>query len=143
MMTSRPVEGVRIRYFCRVLIQPHATEASYKVPPSMMRGLDRGWRSLAAVVPVALLVAALGGCAVKHPVTSLVRGTQLFVARCGACHTLSPASTTGTVGPNLDVVFRQDRADGIKTASIQGLVDNWILYPNANSDSGAVMPGKL
>jgi mono/diheme cytochrome c family protein len=95
------------------------------------------------VLPVALLLLALGGCAVKHPVTNLVHGKQLFVSKCGACHTLSHASATGTVGPNLDVVFRQDRADGIKTASIQGLVDNWILYPNANPDSGAVMPGML
>ena len=110
----------------------------------MVRGVDRGGRSLAAVAAAALvLVAALSGCAVKHPVTNLVHGKQLFVAKCGACHTLSHASTSGTVGPNLDVVFRQDRADGIKSSSIEGLVDNWILYPNANPNSGAVMPGKL
>jgi mono/diheme cytochrome c family protein len=85
----------------------------------------------------------LGGCAVKHPVTNLVHGKQLFASKCAACHTLSHANSTGTVGPNLDVVFRQDRADGIKSASIQGLVDNWILYPNANPNSGAVMPAGL
>jgi mono/diheme cytochrome c family protein len=92
-----------------------------------------------------LLTVALAGCAnsLKHPVTNLVRGKQLFVSKCGACHTLSHASTTGTVGPNLDVVFRQDRADGIKSASIQGLVNNWILYPNQNASSGAVMPKGL
>ncbi len=109
----------------------------------MVRGPDRGRRNLAAVVPIALLVVALGGCAIKHPVTNLVHGKQLFVAKCAACHTLSHANSTGTVGPNLDVVFRQDRADGIKSASIAGLVDNWILYPNANPDSGAVMPQGL
>lgn len=95
------------------------------------------------MVPVGLLLLALGGCAVKHPVTNLVHGKQLFVSKCGACHTLSHASTTGTVGPNLDVAFRQDRADGIKSASIQGLVDNWIQYPNNNPDSGAVMPAGI
>jgi mono/diheme cytochrome c family protein len=109
----------------------------------MLRGLDRGRRSLAAIVPLALLLMALGGCAVKHPVVNVVHGKQLFVTKCGACHTLSHANTTGGIGPNLDVAFRQDRADGIKTASIQGLVDNWILYPNANPYSGAVMPGGL
>jgi len=109
----------------------------------MVRGPDRGRRCLAAFVPVALLAVALGGCAVKHPVVNLVHGKQLFVAKCAACHTLSHAGSTGTVGPNLDVVFRQDRADGIKSASIEGLVDNWILYPNANPNSGAVMPQGL
>ena len=93
----------------------------------MVRGFVRGGQKLAAIAPVALLLLAVGGCAVKHPVTNLVRGKQLFVTKCGVCHTLSHANTTGPVGPNLDVAFRQDRADGIKTASIEGLVDNWIL----------------
>lgn len=109
----------------------------------MVRRFVRGGRSLAAIAPLALLVVALGGCAIKHPVANLVQGKQLFVAKCGACHTMSHASTTGTVGPNLDVAFRQDRADGIKSASIEGLVDGWIQYPNANPNSGAVMPAKL
>jgi mono/diheme cytochrome c family protein len=95
------------------------------------------------VVPAALLVLALGGCTLKHPTANLVKGKQLFVTKCGACHTLSHASTTGSVGPNLDVAFHQDRADGIKSTSIQGLVDYWIQYPNANPYSGAVMPAKL
>ena len=109
----------------------------------MLRGLFRGGRNLAAVVPVALLLLALGGCAVKHPVSNLVRGKQLFVEKCGTCHTLSHAQTSGGTGPNLDVAFRQDRADGIKSTSIQGLVDYWIQYPNLNPNSGAVMPAGL
>lgn len=111
----------------------------------MLRGLKGGRRGLVAAVLVGLVLVAVAGCAnsIKHPVTNLVHGKQLFVSKCGACHTLSHASTTGTVGPNLDVVFRQDRADGIKSASIEGLVDNWILYPNQNPNSGAVMPTGL
>jgi mono/diheme cytochrome c family protein len=143
MMTSRPVEGVRMRYFWRVLIRRHATERLGKVPPAMLRGFFRGGRNLAAVAPVALLLLAVGGCAVKHPVTNLARGKELFVAKCGVCHTLSHANTSGAIGPNLDVAFRQDRADGIKTTSIEGLVDYWIQYPNANPNSGAVMPPKI
>src|SRR5579884_3311166 len=105
----------------------------------MVRGLVRGRRTLAAVLPLASALVMLGGCAVKHPVTNLVHGKQLFVTKCGACHTLSHANTTGTVGPNLDVAFRQDKADGIKAASIQGLVDYWIQYPNVQG----VMPARL
>jgi mono/diheme cytochrome c family protein len=90
-----------------------------------------------AVSVVALL--ALGGCAVKHPTSNVVRGKVLFVQKCGACHTLAHANTTGSVGPNLDDAFRQDRADGVKSTSIQGLVDYWIRYPNTEG----VMPQML
>ncbi len=82
---------------------------------------------------------ALGGCAIKHPTANLVRGKQLFVAKCGSCHTLGHAATTGIVGPNLDDAFHQDRADGVKSTSIQGLVDYWIRYP----DTQGVMPAML
>jgi mono/diheme cytochrome c family protein len=92
---------------------------------------------------LALLMLVLGGCTLKHPTANLVHGKQLFATKCGACHTLSHANTTGTVGPNLDVAFARDRADGIKSTSIQGLVDYWIQYPNANPHSGAVMPAML
>src|SRR5436305_13383156 len=100
---------------------------SDRVPRSM---LLRGRRNLVAVLPAALVLLVVGGCAVKHPTTNLVHGKVLFVAKCGSCHTLSHASTQGSVGPNLDDAFRQDRADGIKSTSIQGLISYWIQYPN-------------
>jgi cytochrome c2 len=86
-----------------------------------------------------LLISALGGCAnaLKHPTANLSRGKTLFSAKCGFCHTLSHAGTTGSIGPNLDDAFRQDRADGVKSTSIQGLVDYWIRYPNS---AGAMPP---
>ncbi len=99
-----------------------------------------GQRSLLGTLALsAVLVVAAGGCEVKHPVPNLVHGKQLFLSKCGSCHTLSHASTTGTVGPNLDDAFSQDRADGIKSTSIQGLVSYWIRYP---SNQGA-MPANL
>jgi cytochrome c6 len=30
------------------------------------------------------------------------KGKAIFLARCGSCHTLADAKTTGTIGPNLD-----------------------------------------
>jgi mono/diheme cytochrome c family protein len=91
------------------------------------------------LITSAFLLAGLAGCAVKHPSANLVNGKQLFVSKCGSCHTLSHASTSGTIGPNLDDAFRQDRADGVKSTSIQGLVDYWIRYPNTQG----VMPASL
>jgi mono/diheme cytochrome c family protein len=96
-------------------------------------------RSLIAGGLVTLVALVLGGCAVKHPVANVVQGKQLFVAKCGSCHTLSHAQTAGTIGPNLDDVFRQDRTDGVKSTSIQGLVSYWIRYPN----TVGVMPAGL
>ncbi|HEY1591679.1 MAG TPA: c-type cytochrome [Solirubrobacteraceae bacterium] len=90
-----------------------------------------------------MVLLVVGGCAVKHPTANMVQGKVLFVSKCGSCHTLSHAATTGSVGPNLDEAFRQDRADGIKSTSIQGLVSYWIEFPNANPNSGAVMPPML
>jgi len=105
----------------------------------MVKALARTPRSLAALAPCAVLLVALGGCQLKHATFNLVTGKQLFVAKCDACHTLSHAGTTGTVGPNLDDAFRQDRADGVKSVSIRGLVQFWIGFPNPQG----VMPPML
>jgi plastocyanin len=91
------------------------------------------------LAPAALVLLAFAGCNPKHPTADLVRGKQLFVQKCGACHTLSHAATSGAVGPNLDDAFRQDRADGVKSTSIQGLISYWIQYPN----TAGVMPARL
>ncbi len=105
----------------------------------MKRALPRSRRSILAVVPGALLLLALGGCQIKHPTSNLIRGKQLFVAKCASCHTLSHAGSTGIVGPNLDDAFRQDRVDGVKSTSIEGLISYWIQYPNVQG----VMPAML
>lgn len=86
-----------------------------------------------------LIVISIGGCAIKHPTANLVTGKKLFATNCGSCHTLAHANSTGTVGPNLDDAFRQDRIDGVKGTSIQGLVSYWIEYPNAQG----AMPSML
>ena len=87
----------------------------------------------------ALIVISLGGCALKHATGNLVTGKKLFATNCASCHTLSHANSTGTVGPNLDDAFRQDRIDGVKSTSIEGLIDYWIQYPNTQG----VMPAML
>jgi plastocyanin len=85
---------------------------------------------IAALAPSCALLLVLGGCDIKHPTDSLVHGKQLFVAKCGACHTLAHAGTSGTVGPNLDQAFAQSHADGFKRNDYRGVVDFQIRYPN-------------
>jgi mono/diheme cytochrome c family protein len=96
-------------------------------------------RALAALGAGGALLLGLGGCSLKHPTADLVNGKELFVKKCGACHTMTRAATTGTIGPNLDDAFRQDRADGFGDKDIEGLVGYWIQYPN---EQGA-MPAML
>jgi mono/diheme cytochrome c family protein len=105
----------------------------------MVKAVPRPLQSLVALLASAVALVGLGGCAIKHPTADLVKGKILFVEKCGACHTLAHANTTGTVGPNLDDAFRQDRIDGVKSTSIQGLIDFWIRYP----DTEGVMPPML
>src|SRR5215469_10885099 len=105
----------------------------------MLRARPSHSRILVALVVGAALLLGLGGCAIKHPSTDLVNGKTLFVKKCGACHTMSHAGTSGTIGPNLDDAFRQDRADGFGDKDIQGLVDYWIRFPN----SQGAMPAML
>jgi mono/diheme cytochrome c family protein len=105
----------------------------------MVKAVPRPVQSLLALVASAVALVGLGGCAIKHPTSDLVKGKVMFVEKCGACHTLAHANTTGTIGPNLDDAFRQDRIDGVKSTSIQGLIDFWIRYP----DTEGVMPPML
>jgi mono/diheme cytochrome c family protein len=101
----------------------------------MVKSLGR----IATLMAGALIVAGLGGCALKHSTGSLVNGKKLFASNCGSCHTLARANTTGSVGPNLDDAFRQDRVDGVKSTSIAGLVDYWIQYPNTQGRMPAML----
>ena len=63
---------------------------------------------LVAVVP---LVSACGANDAGN--ADVIAGKQLFVSKCGSCHTLARAGTKGTVGPNLDEAFRQSIGDGM------------------------------
>jgi cbb3-type cytochrome c oxidase subunit III len=76
-------------------------------------------------------------------------GRKLFVSKCGGCHTLAAAGTSGTVGPNLDDSFAQARADGFKESSIEDIVLDQIRIPgqyatgNASNELQANMPANL
>ena len=85
----------------------------------------------------ASLLVGLGGCSLKHPTANIVTGKQLFVAKCGACHTLARAARPPTSGRTSTT--RTARTAPTASRGIQGLVDYWIQYPN----SQGVMPGML
>jgi cbb3-type cytochrome c oxidase subunit III len=78
----------------------------------------------AGLVAVALLAAGCGtgGVASAGQRPDVQNGQQLFAQSCGACHTLSAAGTTGTIGPNLDNAFAADVAQGYPQSAIENVV---------------------
>jgi uncharacterized cupredoxin-like copper-binding protein len=90
------------------------------------------------VLPVALTGAllALAGCGGGGG--DQAKGKQLFVQRCGSCHTLADAGTKGVIGPNLDDAFRESIADGLGRDTVEGVVDKQIELPQ-----GGQMPANL
>ena len=110
--------------------------------------MTRG-RGLAAVAAAALLV-GVSGCELKDSGDNLVAGKQNFVAKCGSCHTLKRAGTTGVTGPNLDQAFQQARSTGFGQSTFKGIVYRQILQPArtaqtdpATGKKGAQMPARL
>ena len=65
------------------------------------------------------------------------RGKQLFLQKCGGCHTLAAAGTHGNQGPNLDDAFQASRKQGFKQVTIEQVVRDQIEL------AGAPMPANL
>jgi plastocyanin len=86
-------------------------------------------RSPLALVALLAAAAVLGGCSLTDSGTNVVNGKQQFVAKCGSCHTLARAGTTGVTGPNLDEAFQRARIDGFGQDTFEGIVHRQILQP--------------
>ena len=78
----------------------------------------------AGLVVAALLTAGCGtgGAANAGGPPDLNNGQQMFTQKCGYCHTLSAAGTTGTVGPNLDNAFAEAVNEKYPETSIENVV---------------------
>jgi len=71
------------------------------------------------------------GCSVKGgDDANLIMGKQVFVAKCGSCHTLARAETKGIVGPDLDEAFRVGIDEGLERSAVRGIVEQQIKIPN-------------
>jgi plastocyanin len=103
-----------------------------------------------ALASIAVVAAGLGGCGLIDPGTNLVNGKELYIERCGRCHVLQRAGSTGVVGPSLDAAFQRARADGFGESTFEGIVRAQIDSPArtpsrdpATGDPLEVMPADL
>lgn len=100
-----------------------------------MRSRKQRLAALLAALPALAIAAA--GCGEDAP--DLANGKALFVERCGSCHVLARADTTGQVGPDLDAAFGPARGDGLGEATVEGVVLDQI----ANTLRSSEMPADL
>lgn len=93
----------------------------------------------AALVVLAAAATAVAGCtnSGSQETADLVNGKQLFVEKCGSCHTMGRAGTKGLTGPNLDEAFAVARAEDWGDDSIRGVVLGQIGFPGRGLDMPA------
>ena len=84
------------------------------------------------------LAALAAGCGPERE-PDLVNGKALFVQKCGSCHTLARANTTGVQGPNLDRAFRAALESGMTRRTVRGVVRTQIKDVRRTS----IMPRNL
>jgi mono/diheme cytochrome c family protein len=90
-------------------------------------------------VAIAVAGASAASACGREESPDLVTGKELFVQKCGSCHTLNRAGTKGVQAPNLDQAFGPARRDGLGEGTIEGVVKNQI----ANVRRGSIMPQDL
>jgi cytochrome c2 len=113
--------------------------------PSRLRS-----RACALAPALAALLAAgiAGGCGTGgvDRSSNVSNGKQLFVAKCGFCHTLADAGTTGTIGPNLDDAFASGRQQGFSEETVRQIVREQISFASPPAGEkpcpGAPKPGE-
>ncbi len=116
-----------------------------------MRPLASIARPLALAGTALGLLAGLSACQVADDGDNLVAGKEAFVQKCGSCHKLARAGTTGVTGPDLDQAFVRSVEDGIERETVEGVVRGQIDIPNRRpqlditdpAKPGALMPADL
>jgi cytochrome c2 len=81
---------------------------------------------VSAALLTTLVASGCGAGGVTPATGDRTNGKKLFVAKCGGCHTLADAATTGKVGPNLDDAFGPSKRQGFKQSTIRSVVHEQI-----------------
>ncbi|MSO95878.1 MAG: c-type cytochrome [Thermoleophilia bacterium] len=99
------------------------------------------WRrlevTLVSLGAAALLVTGCASVGYTQGTGDKARGKELFTAKCGSCHTLADAGTTGTIGPNLDDAFAESRRNGLGESTFVQVIRDQIAYGIEKTSTGA------
>jgi mono/diheme cytochrome c family protein len=87
---------------------------------------------LVLAVACGLLAAGCGTVGLPDKSADKARGRALFVEKCGSCHRLADAGTSGTIGPDLDAAFSGPRSEGYEESTIRSVVRGQIAYPTVD-----------
>jgi hypothetical protein len=96
-------------------------------------------RRLLGLVTLGAVMVAAAGCGAVAKISSgnPANGRTVFIAKCGSCHTLAEAKTTGTIGPNLDYAFAAAKGPQFSSSpdshlsTIVDVVRGQIAYPDS------------
>lgn len=98
-----------------------------------MNSLLKSSRIAALLPSLGLVVVLASGCGTSDPAPISGgfedRGRQLFNAKCGTCHKMAQAASTGEQGPDLDAAFAASREVGMRESTIDGIVKAQVLHP--------------
>jgi mono/diheme cytochrome c family protein len=98
---------------------------------------------IGTLIALALVAAGCGALGYTSATADRQNGKKLFVegakgkASCGSCHTLADAGTTGTIGPNLDLAFREALRTGMTEDTVRQVVRGQIAYAIDDTTTGA------
>jgi mono/diheme cytochrome c family protein len=96
---------------------------------------------LALVALIAISVVA-SGCGTTDGDPE--RGRTLFIQKCGECHAMAEAGTSGASGPSMDHAFAAARAIGNDSDTIEGVVTAQVEYPReSNGNPRVSMPADI
>ncbi|MDQ3724612.1 MAG: cytochrome c [Actinomycetota bacterium] len=107
-----------------------------------MSRLSKFTTPLLALMALLAISVVVSGCGTTS--ADPQRGRELFIQKCGTCHSLAQAGTTAQVGPNLDHAFAASRAIGNDSDTIEGVVKAQTEYPReVNGNPRVSMPAKI
>jgi mono/diheme cytochrome c family protein len=99
-------------------------------------------KTLLVLTALAAIALPASGCGTTT--ADVERGRVLFVEKCGTCHVLAEAGTTGEIGPDLDAAFAAGREEGQSDETIEGVVEAQVELPRPSTGMQAVsMPANI
>lgn len=107
-----------------------------------MSRLPKFTTPLLALVALLAISVVASGCGTTD--ADPERGRTLFIQKCGECHAMAEAGTTGELGPSMDHAFAAARAVGNDSDTIEGVVTAQVEYPReSNGNPRVSMPANL